>query len=288
METPDRAESACDRARFGIYLNKCDYRSSSEGSCMKIVGFCNLKGGVGKTTACQNLAVALARSGLRVAALDLDPQSNLTTGFGISVPEEGPYIYDFLMGDAPFQEVKTEREGVDVVPSTLDLAVAEMRLESEPGRDTLLKDALESAPLSDYDAVFLDSPPQLGIFTRNVLTACEEIIVPLDSEFYSLSGLRLLSQTVDLYRKRLNRGLRISGVLLTRHNPKIIMNREVEAEIRNHFGDRVFNNYIRRNISLVEAGGAGLSIFGYDEGSNGAADYAAVAAELLERWKNDG
>lgn len=255
---------------------------------MKIVGLCNLKGGVGKTTACQNLAVALVRKGLKVAALDLDPQSNLTAGFGISIPEGRPYIYDFLMGDVSFEDVKTVREGVDVAPSTLDLAVVEMQLESQPGRDTLLKDALASSDLSEYDVVFCDSPPQLGIFTRNVLAACEEILVPLESEFYSLAGLRLLSQTVELYRKRLNRGLEISGILLTRHNPKIIMNREVEKEVRSHFGDAVFRRYIRQNISLVEASGAGLSVFGYDEESNGARDYGVLADELLERWKNNG
>ncbi|MBL3540500.1 ParA family protein [Aminivibrio sp.] len=255
---------------------------------MRIVGFCNLKGGVGKTTACQNLAVALARRGLRVAALDLDPQSNLTAGFGISVPEDHPYIYDFLLGDTSFEEVKVSREGVDVVPSTLDLAMAEMQIESQPGRDTLLRDALESADLSGYDCVFCDSPPQLGIFTRNVLAASHEVIVPLESEFFSLAGLRLLSRTVELFRRRLNKGLAIGGVLLTRHNPKIIMNREVEKEVRSHFGDIVFSRYIRRNISLVEAGGAGVSVFGYDPESNGALDYSVVADELLERWKNNG
>lgn len=256
---------------------------------MKIVGLCNLKGGVGKTTACQNLAVALVRRELRVAALDLDPQSNLTAGFGISIPEGGhPYIYDFLMGEVSFEDVKIVREGVDVAPSTLDLALAEMQLESQPGRDTLLKDALASSDLSEYDVIFCDSPPQLGIFTRNVLAACDELLVPLESEFYSLAGLRLLSQTVELYRKRLNRGLEISGILLTRHNPKIIMNREVEKEVRSHFGDVVFRRYIRQNISLVEASGAGLSIFGYDEESNGAMDYGVLADELLERWKKNG
>lgn len=255
---------------------------------MKIVGFCNLKGGVGKTTACQNLAVGLARRGLKVAALDLDPQSNLTTAFGIAVGEEEPYVYDFLMGDASFSEVMRSREGVDVAPSSLDLAMAEMQLESQPGRDTLLRDALDCGDLAGYDCVLCDSPPQLGIFTRNVLAAAKEVIVPLDSEFFSLAGLRLLTQTVDLFRKRLNRELTISGVLLTRHNPKIIMNREVEKEVRSHFGDRLFTRYIRRNISLVEAGGAGLSIFGYDPNSNGAMDYSAAADELLERWNDNG
>ncbi len=236
---------------------------------MRIVGFCNLKGGVGKTTACQNLAVALARRGLRVAALDLDPQSNLTAGFGIAVPEEHPYIYDFLLGDAAFEDVKISREGVDVVPSTLDLAMVEMQIESQPGRDTLLRDALESASLSGYDCVFCDSPPQLGIFTRNVLAASHEVIVPLESEFFSLAGLRLLSRTVELFRKRLNRGLAIGGAP-HQAQPQDHHEQGSGKEVRSHFGDRVFRRYIRQNISLVEASGAGVSVFGYDPDSNGA------------------
>ena len=255
---------------------------------MRVVGFCNLKGGVGKTTACQNLSVALARRGLRVAAFDLDPQSNLTTGFGITVPEERPYIYDFLMGEASFQEIMETREGVDVAPSMLDLTVVEMEFESISGRDTLLREAMRKSDMAVYDAVFFDSPPQLGIFTRNVLSASTELLVPMESEFFSLAGLRLLSQTVEMYRTRLNRTLHIGNILLTRHNPQIVMSREVEEEIRNHFGGTVFNNYIRQNISIVEASGTGYSIFYYDEDSNGAKDYAAVADELLERWERDG
>ena len=250
---------------------------------MRIVGFCNLKGGVGKTTACQNLAVALARRGLRVAALDLDPQSNLTAGFGISVPEEHPYIYDFLLGDVSFEEVKVSREGVDVIPSTLDLAMAEMQIESQPGRDTLLRDALESAGLSGYDCVFCDSPPQLGLFTRNVLAAVDELLVPLESEFFSLAGLRLLTRTVQLFRKRLNRELTVGGVILTRHNPKIIMNREVQKEVRNFFGDVLYDSTIRQCIGIVEASGSGMSVLAYDPGCNGARDYERLAGEFLER-----
>ena len=200
---------------------------------MKVIGFCNLKGGVGKTTACQNLAVALARKGYRIAALDLDPQSNLTAGFGISLEPERPYIFDFLTGEAALSDIAVEREGVWVAPSSLDLAVAELQLESEPGRDTLLRDAIAAIPPDAYDAVFCDSPPQLGLFTRNVLAAAGELIVPLESEFFSLAGLRLLNRTVQLFRKRLNRELKVGGVILTRHNPKIIMNREVQKEVRN-------------------------------------------------------
>lgn len=252
---------------------------------MKVIGFCNLKGGVGKTTACQNLAVALAAQGVRIAVLDLDPQSNLSTGCGIQVEEEQPYIYDFLVGEASFADVAVEREGVWVAPSSLDLAMMEMQLESEPGRDLLLRSALE--PLVEeggYDYVFCDSPPQLGIFTRNVLAAADSLFVPLESEFYSLAGLRLLNRTVELFRKRLNRKLTIGGVALTRHNRKIVINREVEKEARNYFGDTLFRRFVRQNISLVEAGSAGVSVFGYDGGSHGARDYRLMAEEFLIKF----
>jgi chromosome partitioning protein len=250
---------------------------------MKVIGFCNLKGGVGKTTACQNLAVALARKGLRVAALDLDPQSNLTAGFGISLGQEQRYIFDFLTGDAALADIAAEREGVWVAPSSLDLAIAELQLESEPGRDTLLRDALASIPADAYDVVFCDSPPQLGLFTRNVLAAVDELLVPLESEFFSLAGLRLLTRTVQLFRKRLNRELTVGGVILTRHNPKIIMNREVQKEVRNFFGDVLYDSTIRQCIGIVEASGSGMSVLAYDPGCNGARDYERLAGEFLER-----
>ena len=252
---------------------------------MKVIGFCNLKGGVGKTTACQNIAVSLASRGLRVAILDMDPQSNLSTGCGITLQESQRYIYDFLIGEAGLFDVAVEREGVLVVPSSLDLAIMEMQLESEPGRDLLLKSALEPLLAENcLDYLLCDCPPQLGLFTRNVLAAVESLFVPMESEFYSLAGLRLLTKTVELFRKRLNKKLVIGGVALTRHNPKIVVNRQVEKEARNFFGDVFFRRFIRQNISLVEAGSAGVSIFGYDSGSKGARDYLRLSEEFLEKF----
>ncbi|NCC95212.1 MAG: ParA family protein [Synergistales bacterium] len=250
---------------------------------MKIVGFCNLKGGVGKTTMCQNLAAALASLGRRIAVLDLDPQSNLSSGWGITVDEGEPYVYDFLVGDSSLQDLAVRREGVDVIPSSLDLAVAELQLEREPGRDSLLKAALEGVDEDSYDYIFCDSPPQLGLFTRNVLAAADEIMVPLESEFYSLAGVRLLDSTVKLFKKRLNKDLAVGGVVLTRHNPKVVINRDVQREVASYYGDVLFRRYVRQNVSIVEASGAGMSVLSYDKNCNGAKDYRLLAEEFEER-----
>ena len=250
---------------------------------MITVGCCNLKGGVGKTTACQNLAVALTRLGQRVAIVDMDPQSNLSSSFGLEPEENEPHLFDLLNGTADWDEVVKQREGVDVVPSTLDLVMVELHPEGAIGRDTLLKEALASLNPDRYDFLFFDSPPQLGVFTRNVLSASERLLIPLDGGFYSLSGLRLLHQAVPLFRERLNPQLSILGILLTRHNPSLFMHREVAAEVKRFFGDLFFQTHVRQNVSLVEAGSLGTSVFGYDEKSNGAQDYERVALEFLQK-----
>ncbi|MDR1979841.1 MAG: ParA family protein [Synergistaceae bacterium] len=250
---------------------------------MITVGFCNFKGGVGKTTACQNLAVALARAGRRVAIVDMDPQSNLSTSFGIEVLESQPHTFDFLSGTARWDEVVVRRENIDIAPSTLDLVMVELHPEGQIGRDTLLKDALSTIAPDRYDFLFFDSPPQLGVFTRNALAASDFLLVPIDGGFYSLSGLRLLHHAIPLFRERLNPKLSILGILLTRHNPNIFIYREVAAEIANFFGDLLFGAYVRQNITLVEAASLGVSVFAYDLSSNGAHDYEKVALEFLKR-----
>lgn len=254
---------------------------------MITVGFCNLKGGVGKTTACQNLAVALARKGWRVAVADMDPQSNLSSSFGIEVAENQPHIFDFLSGSAAWDEVVTHREGVDIVPCALDLVMVELHPEGQIGKDTLLKEALSELASDRYDFLFFDSPPQLGVFTRNVLAASEQIIIPLDGGFYSLAGLRLLNQAIPLFKERLNPSLSLLGVLLTRHNPNIFMHREVADEVRNFFGPLLFDVHVRQNVSLVEAGSLGKSVFAYEPSSSGAHDYEQVALEFLRRCDHD-
>ncbi|NLL36787.1 MAG: ParA family protein [Fretibacterium sp.] len=253
---------------------------------MLTVGFCNLKGGVGKTTACQNLAVALARKGRRVAVMDMDPQSNLSTSFGISLMENQPNIFDLLSQEVTWDDVLFHREGVDVIPSTLDLVMVELHPEGAIGKDTLLREALARLAPKRYDYLLLDSPPQLGVFTRNVLTASDKLIVPMDGGFYSLSGLRLLNEAVPLFQERLNPRLSLLGVLMTRHNPNIFINREVESEVRNHFKEAVFETHIRQNVSLIEAGSLGLSIFSYDPSSNGARDYEQLSLEFIKRCEH--
>lgn len=255
---------------------------------MLIIGFCNLKGGVGKTTACQNVAVALARSGKKVAVLDMDPQSNLSASFGITVAPGALQIFDLLSKEARWEEVIVSREGVDIVPSSLDLVMAELHPEGSVGKDTLLREALERVDPNRYDFILLDSPPQLGVFTRNVLTASNLLVVPMDGGFYSLAGLRLLNEAIPLFKARLNPHLAFLGILMTRHNPNLFISREVAAEVRSFFGNLFFSAYIRQNVSLIEASSLGMSIFAYDATSNGAHDYKRVAAEFLERCKNHG
>ena len=250
---------------------------------MLIIGFCNLKGGVGKTTACQNVAVGLARLGKRVAVLDMDPQSNLSASFGISVVPGALQIFDLLSREARWDDVVTSKEGVDVIPSSLDLVMAELHPEGAIGKDTLLREALALVDPKRYDFILLDSPPQLGVFTRNVLTAADRLLVPMDGGFYSLAGLRLLNEAIPLFNERLNPALTLLGILMTRHNPKIFIAREVEREVANFFGGLLFKSYIRQNVSLIEASSLGLSIFSYAPGSTGARDYKAATEEFLDR-----
>ena len=250
---------------------------------MLTIGFCNLKGGVGKTTACQNLAVALARMGKKVAVVDMDPQSNLSTSFGVTVAPNTPQVFDLLTGNASWDDIRTVHEGVDVIPSSLDLIMAELNPEGPFGRDTLLRESMAALPPSRYDYVLLDSPPQLGVFTRNVLTAADRLLVPMDGGFYSLAGLRLLNEAIPLFNERLNPALTLLGILMTRHNPKIFIAREVEREVANFFGGLLFKSYIRQNVSLIEASSLGLSIFSYAPGSTGARDYKAATEEFLDR-----
>jgi chromosome partitioning protein len=249
------------------------------------IGFCNLKGGVGKTTTCQNLAVALREKGKRIAIIDMDPQSNLTVGFGINLDEKQPYLLDFLNGDCSWDEVIISREGVDIIPSTLDLVMLEISSQRMIEKETLLRDSLCKINNERYDYIFCDSPPQLGIFTRNILTAAKQLFVPLEGGFFALAGLRLLNQVVSLYKESLNPSLNIGGIIMSRHNPGIYMHREVLDEARNFFGYAFFENYIRQNVSLVEACSVGVSIFEYAPKSNAANDYRAIADEFITKMK---
>lgn len=250
---------------------------------MIILGFCNLKGGVGKTTACQNIAAALARTGRKIAVVDMDPQSNLSAGFGVIPSSTDPQVFDLLSGDASWNDIVRHKEGVDIIPSSLNLVMAELNETGLFDNDTVLRDALKSIAPNKYDYVLLDSPPQLGIFTRNVLAACDKIIVPMDGGFYSLFGLKLLESSLSVLNDRLEKNLEILGILMTNYNPRVSITRQIFDDVKKHFGDVLFDSYISQSVSLIEASSMGLSIFEYSPKSKAAQCYKEVAEELIKR-----
>ena len=253
----------------------------------KIFGVVNLKGGVCKTSLTQNLAVALAVKGKKVLVIDSDPQANLSAGFGLasSGTDNSPYVFQVLSGEKKICEVSVNCEGVDVVPSRLDLSVAQISLEHLPGRDLLLKRALQKCKESGtkYDLVLLDSPPQLGLLAQNVLAASDGLIVPVESEFYSLMGMGLLEQTVARFRDFLTPDLAIRAVILTRHDPRKQMHQQVEEQLSSAYPNTVFKTHIRENIAISEASSQGKSVLTYDPKCNGAQDYIFLADEWCKQ-----
>ncbi len=254
---------------------------------MMIVGFCNLKGGVGKTTSCQSIAASLTRMGKKIAVVDMDPQSNLSAGFGISPSPTDPQVFDLLSGAAEWDDIVVSKEGIDIIPSSLSLVMAELNNEGPVSSRTALRDALKKVEADRYDYILLDSPPQLGIFTQNVLAACRKIIVPMDGGFYSLFGLRLLDSSMGIFRERLNPELEIGGILMTNYNPRLYISRQIYDDVKKSFGDVLFESFIRQNISIVEASSMGMSIFEYSPKSKGAECYKAVTEEFLRRFEGD-
>jgi chromosome partitioning protein len=252
---------------------------------LRVIAVFNHKGGVGKTTTVANLGAALARRGRKVLLVDADPQACLTVHFGLD-PEGGEKtIYDVLCRDLPLASAVRELEGGTLlgVPSHLDLAGAELELATSMGRERLLRDALERylhGQGAGLDYVIFDCPPSLGILTVNVLTASDEVFVPLQTEFLALRGVGKLVEVVTLVRRRLNPSLKITGILPTLARTGTLLAREVQDEITRHFGSKVFKTKIRSNVKLAEAPSHGKSIFAYAPGSAGAEDYAALAAEV--------
>lgn len=250
---------------------------------MIIIGFCNLKGGVGKTTACQNIAVALAKTGRRVAVIDMDPQSNLSAGFGVTPGSTDPQVFDLLTGEAKWDDIVRQKEGVDVIPSSLNLTMAELNNSGILENDLLLREALSAISPDRYDYVFIDSPPQLGIFTRNVLAACDKIIVPMDGGYYSLFGFKLLEEALPVLCERIGHNLEILGILMTNHNPRFSIAQTIFSEIKKSYADILFESYISQSVGLIEASSMGMSIFEYSPTSKAAQCYKDVAKELIKR-----
>jgi chromosome partitioning protein len=249
-----------------------------------VVAIVNQKGGVGKSTTAINLAAYLAGRGEKILVIDMDPQGNATSGLGVSPGPEG-CMYDVLLEGKPLQDValKTEIEGLEVAPATINLVGAEVELVSTLAREFKLRRALQKMPQGAYDRVLLDCPPSLDLLTLNALTAADEVLIPMQCEYYALEGLTQLMQSIRMVREELNPDLEVGGVLLTMFDPRTNLAHQVADEVRSFFGDRVFHTIVPRNVRLSEAPSFGMPIALYAPKSTGAVAYSAVADEVLSR-----
>ncbi len=257
-----------------------------------VIGVVNQKGGVGKTTTSVNLGAALAEKGKKVLLIDIDAQANMTTHLGLGPKEDSQSIdvsalvpeftiYDVLKGTKTVSQVVLHRsDRLDVVPSSLLLSAADLELGGVVGRELILKRALEKVR-NDYDVVVIDCPPALGLLSLNALAAVEKVIIPVQSEYLALHGVRQLLDTIDQVRSIYNPTLVVGGVLICLHDNRKRLARAVADTIHNYFGNLVFNSIIRSNVSLAEAPASGQTIFEYAPKSSGAEDYAALAEEVL-------
>lgn len=251
-----------------------------------IVAIVNQKGGVAKTTTAINLAAALAKKKKKVLLLDLDPQANATSGLGLPKDPERLTIYDGLLGEATAEALilPTERDGLFLLPSSMDLAAAEQVLATEEDRVLRLKMLLEPVR-ADYDYIYIDCPPSLSLLTINALTAADELLVPVQAEYYALEGLSQLIETVQKIRETTNPSLEIGGFLMTMVDHRMRLARQVVDNVRQSLGDRVFKTTIPRNVRLSEAPSYGKSIIDYEPFSKGGRAYMALAKEVMARDK---
>lgn len=247
----------------------------------RIIAVVNQKGGVGKSTTAINLATCLAEQGKEVLLVDLDPQGNTTSGMGIEKHKLEASVYDVVMREIdPTAAICTAHRDVDVLPANIDLAGAEVELVALINRESRLKKALAGIR-EDYDYVLVDCPPSLGLLTINALTAATGLIIPLQCEFYALEGLAQLMKTIELVRRQLNPELHVDGVLLTMHDGRTNLSRQIVDDVRAHFPGRVFETIIPRNVRLSEAPSFGQPISLYAADSVGARSYAEFSREVM-------
>ncbi len=250
----------------------------------KIVAFSNQKGGVGKTTTCVNMAAYLAQKGYKCLVVDLDPQGNATSGLGFAKSEVKSSVYNVMIDDTPIENavIKTTVDNLDILPSSIDLAGAEVELVYVRDREHVLKKVLEHAK-GAYDFITIDCPPSLGLLTINALAAADTVIIPIQSEYYAMEGLSQLMNTIKLVVKHLNSELKIEGVVLTMSDNRAIISRQISQEIKKFFGKRVYDTIIPRNIRLAEAPSHGVPIMLHDIKCTGARAYNALTDEFLEK-----
>jgi chromosome partitioning protein len=253
----------------------------------RIAAVCNQKGGVGKTTTTINLGAALAEHGRRVLLVDFDPQGALSVGLGIQPHELDATIYNLLMErglSAADVVMKTSVDGMDLLPSNIDLSGAEVQLVHEVGREFVLGRVLQPV-IPDYDIILIDCQPSLGLLTVNALACADGVLVPLECEYFALRGVALLMETIEKVASRLSPRLAIDGLLATMYDSRTLHTREVLANVVQGFGERVFHTVISRTVRFPDATVAGEPITQFDPTSNGASAYRELAKEVLERWR---
>lgn len=252
---------------------------------MKKICVFNQKGGVGKTTTNINLCSYIAMLGYKVLAIDIDPQGNTTSGLGIDKKKLDKSIYDVMTSDISLKEIIKQSELVEnlyIAPAKMNLAGAEVEIIGREAREVILKNKIKEIE-DDFDFIFLDCPPSLGVLTINALTSCESVLIPIQCEFYALEGVGQLINTINLVKKSLNKSLEVEGVVMTMYDSRTNLSNEVYKEVQKYFKDKVYKSTIPRNIRLAEAPSFGLPIMLYDDKCKGAEAYENLTNEFLDR-----
>lgn len=250
----------------------------------KVIAVANQKGGVGKTTSVINLTAALGKAGKKCLLVDVDSQGNSTSGLGINKREVECSVYDLLVGDGRASEaiLKTQFKNVDLIPSSIDLAAAEVELAESQDRTLKLRQSLV-AIRDQYDYILIDCPPSMGLVTLNAFSACDTVIIPIQCEYYALEGLSQLTATIRQVKRLYNPVIELEGILLTMYDGRLRLTEQVEAEVRKHFPDKVYDTVIPRNVRLSEAPSFGMPAIYFDASSRGAKAYTALCKEFLKK-----